>query len=219
MRKLITIFILFCFVSCKSQEIQNNNTITKNKTMEYFDENNYKNLKTDNNFSPSSREKYYIDGNRKIRIIYSSETIQLEETFLNNPYKKIKVYFKENNILYAEAKTFYGFAIESSKEYDKAGKLIKEIDDDKPYQFSIEDLRKKLKNEYDIDIIEDYKDEDPTLIKVGRWLGYDKDWDIYKKNVPMYQVGFEKTNNKIYLEINATTGSTIKKQVNGVVEK
>ncbi|WP_395075962.1 hypothetical protein [Flavobacterium sp.] len=219
MRKLITVLILFCFVSCKSQETQNNNTIAKNNTMEYFDENDYNNLTVDNNYSPNINEKYYVDGNKKIRIIFREKTIQVEKTMLNNPYEIIKIYFKNNKILYAEGQDFYGIHIGLDKEYDETGKLIKQIDNDKPYQFSIEDLRKKLKNEYDIDIIEDYNSKEPTLIKVGRWLGYDKDWDIYKKNVPMYQIGFEKNNNKIYLEINATTGSTIKKKVNGMVEK
>ena len=186
--------------------------------MEYFDIKKFENLEKDEKYSSRTGDNFYKNNNIRYRLT-TYKDIMVEERVLNSPYTLYKLYDIKTNMLKSSARTFYGFAIEYSKEYDGEGKLIKEIDDDKPYQFSIEDLRKKLKNEYDIDIIEDYKDQDPTLIKLGRWLGYDKDWNIYKKNVPMYQVGFEKNNYKIYLEINAISGSTIKKQVNGVIEK
>jgi uncharacterized membrane protein YkoI len=215
-----TIFVLFCLISCKSQEKKQDSQTIKKDTMEYFDINNYENLKIDNNFSNSIYEKHFNDGDKKIRIIFGDKTIQVENTHINLPNKEIKVYFKKNNILYAESKFFYLFQIGIDKEYDEMGNLVKEIDNDRPYEFSIDELRKKIKSEYHIDIIKDYSDGKSTDMTVNRWLGYDKDWSIYKKNVPMYQVHFhDKDNKNILLEINATTGETIQEIVNDFVVK
>jgi Uncharacterized alpha/beta hydrolase domain (DUF2235) len=92
----------------------------------------------------------------------------------NSTFQTRKAYFKKNGILKKTITNFYAFPIEITKEYDETGKLIKEIDNDLPYKFSIIDLQKKIKIEYQVDIVEDYRDEESTLIKVGRWTGYDK---------------------------------------------
>ena len=77
-------------------------------------------------------------------------------------------------------------------------------------------MREKIKKEYNVDIVSDYRDSDLTLIIVNRWEGYHNDVGIYKKGVPMYQVKFSVLNRgTINLEINALNGETIMEMLNG----
>jgi hypothetical protein len=214
MKKVTIILILFCIISCRSQEIKQDKVNTNKYTMERFDIKKYRENKGINGYEFVSKD------NENIRQIEHEDKTFSENIKKNNsPYLIIKIFYLDGSLKMIN-KNFYNFQIEIKKEYDEVGKLIKEIDNDLPYKFSITDLQKKIIAEYQIDIIYDYLDSKSTEMTVNRWTGYDKDFDIYKKNVPMYQVHFsDKNNNDILLEINATTGATIKKMVNNVVEK
>ncbi|QYS92309.1 hypothetical protein JJC04_07370 [Flavobacterium covae] len=145
---------------------------------------------------------------------HSDATYTDERKKDNSPYEYHKSFFKKNNLLKSNLTIFYSFPIGITLEYDETGKLIKEINNDLPYKFSVDDLREKIKKEYDVDIVSDYRDSDPTLIIVTRWEGYHNDFGIYKKGVPMYQVKLTTKKGTINLEINAITGETITEVLN-----
>ncbi|MCH4830215.1 hypothetical protein [Flavobacterium columnare] len=213
MRKSVLFVILtFNTISCKSQKREEIIKTSKKDSMEYFDVKNYEDLKKDPFFVSYG---YYYDINENKIQVYSNTG---EKGFIKRITKKnspfVQVFsFHPNGKLQLKAMEFYSFRVEIDKLYDETGKLIKEINNDLPYKFSVDDLREKIKKEYDVDIVSDYRDSDPTLIFVNRWLGYKNDVGVYKKDVPMYQVSFWKKEGKRLLEINATTGETITNKV------
>lgn len=217
MKQLIIISALFSLLvnGCKGQTHRTTFNNVKKDTMEYFNINRYKDLKPNPKYSGQG---FYIDNNGdEIRIIGNltgGPDVEIRKP--NSPYKTIKTYHK-NSSLKSINKIFYSFPVGTFKEYDESGKLIREVNNDTAYKFSIDDLINKIKKEYDVDIVGDYKDSDKIQIMVSRWLGYKEDWSIYKKNVPMYQVSIRnKEGAPIVLEINALTGDTISKKLNKV---
>ncbi|MFK7002197.1 hypothetical protein V3Q90_15885 [Flavobacterium oreochromis] len=154
MKQIILNVILFLnIINCKGQKIKetvNINTLKKD-TMEYFNEEEYKNWKLDKENSFTT-DKKYIKGNTWVRIIISNEGYREEIEQLNSPYETIKIYHK-NLSLRIKGSSFYGFAVGIDKEYDENGKLIKEIDNDKNYPFKVEDLCNLIKEEYGVDLM------------------------------------------------------------------
>lgn len=187
---------IFCVSSCQSQ-IKNSLKI-KNKKMEYFNINNYKDLPADSMYESSDTDLYYLLGNdKKIRIFFYKETIQVEESSTTSPYKTIKVYSNKNKILLAQGKEFYNIPLDIEKEYDENGKLIKEIDHEKPYKFSIEDLVKKMNDEYKVDLMNPLPG-----ISANRYV--DKSVSIYEVLVPQNSPYII----KVY-KFNGTTGDLL----------
>ncbi|PKF75989.1 hypothetical protein CW752_01370 [Chryseobacterium sp. PMSZPI] len=215
MKQLIISALFSLLVNgCKGQTRRTIFNNVKKDTMEYFNINRYKDLKPNPKYSGQG---FYIDNNGdEIRImgnLTGGPDVEIRKP--NSPYKTIKTYHK-NSSPKSISKIFYSFPVGIFKEYDESGKLIREVNNDTPYKFSIDDLINKIKKEYDVDIVGDYKDSDKTQIMVNRWLGYKEDWSIYKKNVPMYQVSIRDKGTPIVLEINALTGDTISKKLNKV---
>ncbi|MEO8236488.1 MAG: hypothetical protein ABI576_00170 [Flavobacterium sp.] len=214
-QKIILASLLFNTIGCKSQEKKGNITTQQKDSMEQFDIKKYEKLEKDNKYESRENDVFYKSDNTRYRIIFQ-DVIQVEEKKVDSPYKLYKIYFKSTFNLKGIEKIFYGFPIGITKEYDKNGKLVKETNYDLPYKFSIDDLREKIKREYNVDIVLDYRDSDPTLIFVNRWEGYNSDGGIYKKGVPMYQIRFPILNRgTINLEINALNGETIMEMLNG----
>lgn len=73
----------------------------------------------------------------------------------DSPYYTKKTYYRSNNQLMAESSYFYRTPIGISKKYDEKGNLTEEIDWAKLEKrtFSIDDLIKKMKDEFDIDLL------------------------------------------------------------------
>ena len=211
MQKIILSLLFFSVIGCKSQEKKENIATQKKDTIEYFDKNKYKEYLNNNSsqaFKLSNGDKVQLD-------FYENIDIEIIKK-LNSPYELRKEFFYNSGRLKLKSVKFYVFPIGITKEYDKNGELVKETNHDLPYKFSIDNLREKIKREYDVDIVSDYKDSDPTLIIVNRWEGYHNDVGIYKKGVPMYQVKFTILNKGIVnLEINALNGETIMEMLNG----
>lgn len=77
------------------------------------------------------------------------EDIKLRDT----PFETQNIYAKSNGAIQSSTELFYDFPIKIQKFYDGDGSVIKEINFDKPYQFSTDDLALKIKNEFNIDIM------------------------------------------------------------------
>jgi len=68
-----------------------------------------------------------------------------------SPYRIFNEYYS-NLVLKSTEKTFYDIRYGKYYEYDENGKLIKEIDEDLPYKFTIEDLVHKMLMDFKIDL-------------------------------------------------------------------
>lgn len=125
----------------------------------------------------------------------------------DTPYGIVRVYHP-NGFLHIQGKEFYGFPIGVYREYSETGKLIKETNYDEPYKFSVDDMAKKMKEEYNIDIM---------TPKAGTTV------TRYKKSpFPEYQIFTPKENYYLYdvYTINAVSGEGISiKIVNGKTDE
>ena len=202
---IITTILSLLMIHCKGQQNDNikpNNL--KKDTMEYFNENTYKDWEIDNNYSAPypEMEKFLKRGNEKARITKDDAKIYVTISNTLNPYEQILVYSPKTKICIASYKEFYKNIIGFLTEYNEIGKLIKEIDYDKPYKFSIEDLIKKMKDDYKVDLL-DVK----HVISLYR---YEEKKEL---NIPLYEIWYNyddlnRNNVECYL-INGTTGETL----------
>ena len=161
MKQLVIMVILsLSMINCKGQQtdtVKQNNI--KKDTMEYFNENKYKDWEFDQKHSFKT-EKYYKKDNQIVRIIlFYKDEIAEEMSQINSPFKEYKYYHK-NTLLKNSIKQFYDFSVGITKEYDESGKLIKETNWDKNYPFKVEDLCKLIKEEYGVNLmVNSNKDE------------------------------------------------------------
>ena len=71
----------------------------------------------------------------------------------NSPYSYYRTYPKKSLILKNEGTLFYGNAIGIDKTYDRHGRIIKKINTDSGYYFSINSLISLLRITYKIDLL------------------------------------------------------------------
>ena len=119
---------------------------------------------------------------------------------LYTPYRYYYKYDKQGNLLHS-VDFFDSFPIREECYYDTLGHVTKTIDHDKPYKFSLDDLIKKMKEEYGCDILDKGR-----LIKVYRSEGKN---DLHK---PWYEVCCLEDTSVYYCNrylIDGTTGETL----------
>jgi hypothetical protein len=154
----IKIFLLVAFFglnSCKPQKIKGSNTTNKSEAMKTFDIKKYSSLKIDSTVDVNGNDKVYLNKNKRIEISYSDKGTRIVEKDIDSShYKNINVYFK-NNKLHTTGKRFYRIKIGISREYNEKGILVEEKNWDENYKFSLDDFIKKVKNEYNIDLLND----------------------------------------------------------------
>ena len=150
MRKIGFTFVLYLLLAhCYGQKenILKDNLIKKD-TMEYFDIKKFEKDNKNRDFKSFYNEK----GDLIEQFMSSGNKYFIERTKKkNSPITLIKV-FHLNGSIQTQATDFYDFPIGVDKEYNKEGKLIKEIDNDKNYPFSIDALCELIKEEYGVDL-------------------------------------------------------------------
>ncbi|AMA49710.1 hypothetical protein AWN65_09690 [Flavobacterium covae] len=166
MIRYLVIVLLINAIGCKSQE-KKQLQIIKANNMEINDERILRDLigKQTGDFVTLSNgnNAQYFDAGDKINYIFRIK----DKIF---PVTYVKIYYIKTKTIHIESQDFYGFPIGILKEYDESGKLIKEIDYDKDFKFSIEDLCKLIKSEYDIDLMIKPNSNDSRAVQynVGR---------------------------------------------------
>jgi len=113
------------------------------------------------NFDVEKFNKNQAGGQYNFHVPQSTNNVQQVEIGLNGYYERItntksrygeyREYF-QNGKLKQEGLFFNDFMIGIHRIYDKNGKLVDRIDFNKPFPFSIENLIRKIKNKYKIDI-------------------------------------------------------------------
>ena len=155
-------FCLVCF-SCNSQntenkniqvkEMENNNNIVREYTPP-------KQLNISEFNAKRERSSYrFVDTNgMEVRQIVKTEfpsgnVIKYieERKYPNSPYTFYSEYGANGNIV-KNGTLFYYVSIGINRYYDTLGNVIKKENTDALFHLSIDDLRKKMKDEYDIDI-------------------------------------------------------------------
>ena len=127
--------------------------------MKYYNEEQYQDWEFDPmyctpQFPCDKKNKFLMKGNKRVRIIDFNDNIKIEKADITNPKKKFYMYDKRTKNLLLAGQTFYSMEIGKWNYYDKLGKSIKELDMDESFPFSIENLIKKLKTEYNIDLLD-----------------------------------------------------------------
>lgn len=138
-------------------------------------------------------------------LIENNDSYQETNTTLNTPIKERYMYDKNTLKITKKITSFYDCIIGFRKEYDENGILIKEINNDKPYTFSWQDLVQKMKMEYDIDLMDklDQVKNDNCVSSVTRNPALMK----YHIRIPREHMPHGILEER--LEIDATTGEVI----------
>ncbi|MCQ9637704.1 hypothetical protein MP477_22350 [Chryseobacterium sp. WG23] len=138
MKKNIVFLSLLIILSCKSQNTKNMLPLIDNN-FEKFDSSKIK--KSSQNNSDVLRE--FLPNGNYIEINIASSGKYYLETFKNSYYTISKSYYSNGNIK-SKGIGFNGDGFQIGKwfEFDEKGNLIKEVDYDKPYKFSFEDILK-----------------------------------------------------------------------------
>lgn len=195
MTKIISILIsLVLMLSCKAQN---------NGTMRYFNENNYKDWSNDEKYlsSISEESKYLKNGNERVKIRFYNDRIVVTKSNVIHPITTIYTYYPSSKALKAMGKDFYQSPFGITKEYDEQGKLIKEINSDKPYKILIDDVVAKVKEKYNINL--ENREEKGSL---NRYLS------SQLNNQPIYEINLaikDEPYKMKYFLIDGTTGDIL----------
>jgi hypothetical protein len=196
MKSIIWLVLLLLFNSCNAQK--------QNKTkdsLKYYNANQYKDWEKDPDYlsSYSEEDKFLMKGNERVRI-WKDEKIHIEKSNKISPYTFYKTYSSGNKILLSEWIEFYRTFTGINRQYNENGKLIKEKDWDLPYPFSIEDLTKKFKKEYNVDIENRKNVRNVYRIERSKTLG-----------IPTYQVVLKTEVGNKWVEylVDGKTGKTL----------
>ncbi|WP_312398268.1 hypothetical protein [Chryseobacterium sp.] len=158
MKNIIFIISLLIFQSCNAQQ---RNKITDSTA--FYNASQYKDWEFDpkycwpnSNCSREDNDLFLIKGNDKIRITIDEERIRVEKSNIVRPYIFVSIY----NVNTKKRSASYNYFLSSANEpigisenYDETGKIVKEKNWDKPYKFSIKDMVKKFKEEYNTDLL------------------------------------------------------------------
>lgn len=141
---LSIIVLILCSVQCAGQQVapQKSNEVKKFNKAKYGELNENNNLKyTENDTIYEIREE-------------SSYFLELKRS-VGNRLIKYYSYHKSNLSLREEGQSFSEMPIGIRKVYDDKGIMIKEINYEENYSFSVTDLIAKLKREKQIDLNEE----------------------------------------------------------------
>ncbi|KFF15631.1 hypothetical protein [Flavobacterium hydatis] len=145
MKKIVTILIVFVLIqSCKSQVGKNLN----NHKIEKFNLNEFNNKKVGNDFFETTKDS-------TSRMMETDDGFYKYSNALNSPYEIRKVYYKKTFNLKIETTYFYSIPIGTYKVYDEDGNVTIEKNLD-VYNFSIPELINKMKNDFNIDLLNTY---------------------------------------------------------------
>ncbi|CAA0250618.1 conserved hypothetical protein [Tenacibaculum maritimum] len=168
MKNLLLIILTIVFTSCKAQKIT---------TMKKFD------IETFNKHKDSIRYEYNRTSDDGTVIKQSESTDFYDENIKSEKsyFQKINRYHKNGNLKLTGEYLYNSYKKGIWKEYDQDGKLIKETDYDKGFDYTWEDLLKLLK-EREVDI-KNTRDTDIRKDE-GKWrIWYIKGLYIYNIHI------------------------------------
>lgn len=146
--------------------------VQENVNMEQFDIERFNQNKDGYTWS------YTLSNGIKIRELEShGDGYRVETVLPNSAYTRRKL-FNYDGYLIAENLQFFNFFIGAAKTYDGKGHLIKEQNQDEGFDFSLDQLIKKMADDYGIDITDTRQ-----TFRVNRWID-----ELDGKPFPVYDV-------------------------------
>lgn len=192
MRAVYLYTLLLLSLGCKAQEFDLCG-------MKRFDEKVFKDWEKDNLYVQMyDWDRFLKKGDERVRIIKTDSFIQVEFSSIVNPYKNKYKYDISTKCLILQSYFFYNCQIGVWKNWTKTGKLIKEVNCDKPYKLSVKDIITLVNEKFSIDLL------DMNLL-----LNVDRS----NRNVPIYIISVTKPNTRgkeiRYITINADNGEIL----------
>ena len=192
MRAVYLCTLLLLSLGCKAQEFDLCG-------MKRFDEKVFKDWEKDNLYVQMyDWDRFLKKGDERVRIIKTDSFIQVEFSSIVNPYKNKYKYDISTKRLILQSYFFYNCQIGVWKNWTKTGKLIKEVNCDKPYKLSVKDIITLVNEKFSIDLL------DMNLL-----LNVDRS----NRNVPIYIISVTKPNTRgkeiRYITINADNGEIL----------
>ncbi len=192
MKTFYLYIVLLLSLGCKAQEFDL-------RGMKRFDEKVFKDWEKDNLFVQMyDWDRFLKKGDERVRIIKTDSFIQVEVSNIANPYKKKYKYDIRTKRLILQSYFFYNCQIGIWKDWSKKGKLIKEVNCDKPYKLSVKDIITLVNQKFSIDLL-----DMNLLLNVDR----------YNRSVPIYIISITKSNTRgqeiRYITISADNGEIL----------
>ena len=191
--KTFYLYIVLLFsLGCKAQEFDL-------RDMKRFDEKVFKDWEVDTKYVQMyDWDRFLKKGDERVRIIKTDSFIQVEFSSITNPYKNKYKYDIRTKYLILQSYFFYNCPIGIWKDWSKTGKLIKEVDYDKPYKLRVKDIITLVNQKFSIDLL-----DMNLLLNVDRSI----------RNVPIYIISITKPNTRgkeiRYITISANNGEIL----------
>ena len=191
--KTFYLYIVLLFsLGCKAQEFDL-------RDMKRFDEKVFKDWEVDTEYVQMyDWDRFLKKGDERVRIIKTDSFIQVEFSSITNPYKNRYKYDIRTKRLILQSYFFYNCPIGIWKDWSKTGKLIKEVDYDKPYKLRAKDIITLVNQKFSIDLL-----DMNLLLNVDRSI----------RNVPIYIISITKPNTRgkeiRYITISADNGKIL----------
>ena len=191
--KTFYLYIVLLFsLGCKAQEFDLCG-------MKRFDEKVFKDWEVDTQYVQMyDWDRFLKKGEERVRIIKTDSFIQVEFSSIANPYKNKYKYDIRTKRLILQSYFFYNCQIGVWKDWSKTGKLIKEVDYDKPYKLRVKDIITLVNQKFSIDLL-----DMNLLLNVDRSI----------RNVPIYIISITKPNTRgkeiRYITISADNGEIL----------
>lgn len=199
--KIIMIIICALLLSCNRQNKEEIKPINNKIVMKKLDT-NYLNKIID-----------IGKKNEKIQLVENDSVVQLEDNGdyyyerrqkNNEKLKKSFVYNKTTHLIVANGTLFNDLPIGIHRIYNEKGELIREINYDENYSFSVYDLIEKIKVTHQFDL---------NNAKVQSYVSRDFD---KSRNIYIYMIAYEKDENKVlkngqskYIAVDGQTGEIV----------
>jgi hypothetical protein len=199
MKKLLFFLWAVLLYSCNSQSQLVNKKTKKN--MEYFNIEKYKDWEYDTDWFSDKTSKFLKKESNRVEISFYNSGIKVSLSNINTRYEKVKGFSNLTKGLIIESNNFYNFRIGKDIYYDENGRVTKEVDNDAPYKFSIDQLIKKIKKDYDVDI-----EKKTKTVHVRRWLSFELN------HKPLYCVSYDlkdESQKWKFVLVDGNTGETL----------
>ena len=192
MKTFYLYIVLLLSLGCKAQEFDL-------RGMKRFDEKVFKDWEVDTVYVQMyDWDRFLKKGDERVRIIKTDSFIQVEFSNIANPYKNKNKYDIRTKRLILQSYFFYNCQIGIWKDWSKTGKLIKEVDYDKPYKLRVKDIITLVNQKFSIDLL-----DMNLLLNVDRSI----------RSVPIYIISITKPNTRgkeiRYITISADNGKIL----------
>ena len=192
MKTFYLYIVLLLSLGCKAQEFDL-------RDMKRFDEKVFKDWEVDTQYVQIyDWDRFLKKRDERVRIIKTDSFIQVEVSSIANPYKNKYKYDIHTKRLILQSYFFYNCPIGIWKDWSKTGKLIKEVDYDKPYKLRVKDIITLVNQKFNIDLL-----DMNLLLNVDRSI----------RSVPIYIISITKPNTRgkeiRYITISAYNGEIL----------